>query len=286
MLAFGVSVSPWIGDLVASELQTQKIPASFFDTRKDTLVTWLGMAGVLINCRGTIILIDPLITLVDSDGESKCEGHYRLRVPLPIESHQIPYVDAVMYTHADGDHFSPVTARVFAAQRQTEFVATPPVIARLKEVGVSEERIILAEDFKKITLGEARVEVTPALHDWQEKNPWKRGDCCGYLVRTPDGSIWHPGDTRLIDELLAVRDVDVLFFDIAAVRSHLGPEGSAKLAVTSGAQVLLAYHYGTFVLPPGSYGNCDPKDALPYLEGISAEFLQPAPGETIRLPLR
>jgi L-ascorbate metabolism protein UlaG (beta-lactamase superfamily) len=136
-----------------------------------------------------------------------------------------------------------------------------------------------------IPFGSAKVEVTPALHDWQEENPWRRGDCCGYIVRTPDGSIWHPGDTRLIDELLAIRDVDVLFFDIAAVRSHLGPEGSARLAASSGTKVMVAYHYGTFVLPPGSYGNCDPNDALPFIEGLSAQFLRPGPGETIRLPL-
>lgn len=268
-----------------SDLKTRKILPSFFGPRDDTLVTWLGMAGVLMNCRGTVLIIDPLITLIESDGEVKCEGHYRLRLPLPIESQQIPHVDAVMYTHADGDHFSTVTAEVFAAREQTRFVATPPVITQLKKLGVADGRIIVAEDFQSISFGAAVVEVTPALHDWQEKEPWQRGDCCGYLVRTPDGSIWHPGDTRLIDELQAVRDVDVLFFDIAAVRSHLGPEGSAKLAISSGAKLMVAYHYGTFVLPPGSYGNCDPRDALPFVEGLSARFLQPSPGETIRLPL-
>jgi L-ascorbate metabolism protein UlaG (beta-lactamase superfamily) len=268
-----------------SELQTQMISPSFFSPRNDTLVTWLGMAGVMMNCRGTILLIDPLITLVESDGEMKCEGHYRLRTPLPIESHQIPRVDAVLYTHADGDHFSSVTAEMFVQRKETLFVATPPVTSQLVQMGVSEDRIILAEDFKTVSFGSTNVEVTPALHDWQEENPWKRGDCCGFVVRTPDGSVWHPGDTRLIDELLAVRDVDVLFFDIAAVRSHLGPEGSAKLAVSSGAKVMVAYHYGTFVLPPGSFGNCDPKDALSFVEGLSARFLQPPPGEVLRLPL-
>jgi len=282
----GICMNPWIIGTPSSELESKKIPSSFFGTRPDTLVTWLGMAGVLINCRGTILLIDPLITLVDSDGEMKCEGHYRLRIPLPIESREIPNVDVVMYTHADGDHFSPVTAKVFAAQEKTRFVAPSPVKALIKQLGVSDERIIVAQDFASISFGAARVEVSPALHDWQEKNPWKRGDCCGYIVRTPDGSIWHPGDTRLIDELLSIQNVDVLFFDVAAVRSHLGPEGSARLAITSGASVMVAYHYGTFVLPPGSYGNCDPADALPFVEGLSAEFLMLNPGETLRLPLK
>ena len=269
-----------------SQLQTRPLSRSFFESESSTLVTWLGMAGVLINARGTIILIDPLITLVQADGEQKCEGHYRLRVPLPVTSDAIPRVDAVMYTHADGDHFGRLTAEVFAGRPETRFIATPPVRSRLLEMGVTEDRLITAKDFASIQLGAAVVEVSPALHDWQEKDPWQRGDCCGYVVRTPDGSVWHPGDTRLIDELLEIRDIDILFFDIAAVRSHLGPEGSAKLAVSSGASIMFAYHYGTFELPPGSYGNCDPNDALPYVEGLSARFLQPSPGEVLRLPLK
>jgi len=279
------TITMWSESDESWELQTRRIQASFFGPRLDTLVTWLGMAGVLINTRGTVLLIDPLITLVDLEGETKCEGHYRLRVPLPIETDQIPYVDAVMYTHADGDHFGRLTAEKLAARPETRFVATPPVSEKLGELGVSGERLIAAQDFASIRIGAATVEVTPALHDWQEVDPWERGDCCGYVVRTPDGSVWHPGDTRLIDELFSVQNVDVLFFDVAAVRSHLGPKGSASIAVTSGAEVMVAYHYGTFELPSGSFGNCDPRDALPFVEGLPAQFKKLDPGETLRLPL-
>jgi L-ascorbate metabolism protein UlaG (beta-lactamase superfamily) len=128
------------------------------------------------------------------------------------------------------------------------------------------------------------IKVTPALHDWQENEPWGRQDCCGYVLKTPDGSIWHPGDTRLIDPLLEIRDIDVLFFDVAAVEAHLGPQGSVRLAESSGARVLVAYHYGTFDLPPGSFGGCDPADSLPLIAGLPADFLQPDPGEILWLP--
>jgi L-ascorbate metabolism protein UlaG (beta-lactamase superfamily) len=128
------------------------------------------------------------------------------------------------------------------------------------------------------------IKVTPALHDWQKVNPWKREDCCGYLIKTPDGTIWHPGDTRLIPELEEVKNVDILFFDVAAVDSHLGPKGSARLAATSGAKALIAYHYGTFDVPKGSFGGCDPDDSLPYVKNLNAVFLKPNPGEIIKLP--
>ena len=55
------------------ELKSRKITPSFFGEREDTVLTWLGMAGVLINARGTVLLIDPLIALTKSDGQGRCD---------------------------------------------------------------------------------------------------------------------------------------------------------------------------------------------------------------------
>jgi L-ascorbate metabolism protein UlaG (beta-lactamase superfamily) len=271
---------------MSAELESHKIKPSFFGERQDTVVAWLGMAGAAINARGTILFIDPLITTVESKDGRVCESGHRLKIPLPLEAEDVPRAEAVLYTHADGDHFGRLTAETFVARLDPKFLAPPPVQRMLQNAGVREEQIAVAKDFESTRIGEATVVVTPALHDWQEEDPWQRGDCCGYLVQTPDGTIWHPGDTRLIDELLTVRDVDVLFFDVAAVNAHLGPAGSAQLAETCGAKAMLAYHYGTFDLPPGTFGSCDPQDSLPYVEGLSARFLQLNPGELLRLPLR
>lgn len=271
-------------NLGSTNLKTININASFFDKRDDTAVTWLGMAGALIYSHGTIVFIDPLITVVKSDGKQISESGYRFKIPPPIEAGDVLRADMVLYTHADNDHFGKETAKTLADRTDCKFIAPLPVRKELEKLGVEKERIITAIDFSTITIGTVEISVTPALHDWQDENPWKRGDCCGYLIKTPDGTIWHPGDTRLIDELLKVKDVDVLFFDVAAVRAHLGPAGSARLAESSGAKIMLAYHYGTFDLPPGTFGSCDPNDSLPYVEGLSAQFLLPNPGELLQLP--
>jgi L-ascorbate metabolism protein UlaG (beta-lactamase superfamily) len=268
---------------MSTQLQTQAIHTSFFDHRDGTWLTWLGMAGALINTRGTILLIDPLLTTVRSEGQDFCESGYRLKIPLPIEATGIPKADAVMYTHADDDHLGITTAITLAERLPCQFIAPAPVARMLQEAGIAQERITVAEDFHTLQIGEANITITPALHDWQTVNPWQRGDCCGYLLKTPDGVIWHPGDTRLIDELLTFKNVDVLFFDVAAVDSHLGPAGSARLAVSCGAQTMIAYHYGTFDLPPGSFGSFDPEDALGYVKDVPARFLCPSPGDILQV---
>jgi L-ascorbate metabolism protein UlaG (beta-lactamase superfamily) len=268
---------------MSTKLNTQPIPDSFFDRHAGTWVTWLGMAGALINARGTILLIDPLLTTVMQDGEAHSESGYKLKIPTPIEAVNVPRVDLVMYTHADDDHLGRMTAKILANRLGCSFLAPEPVARILRDTGIISERITIAKDFQVLRVGHAELHVTPALHNWQKVNPWQRGDCCGYLVKTPDGTLWHPGDTRLIDELWVYKEVDLMFFDVAAVDSHLGPEGSAKLALSCGAKTLIAYHYGTFDLPPGSFGSFDPEDALPYVKDVPAKFLCPNPGEVLQV---
>jgi L-ascorbate metabolism protein UlaG (beta-lactamase superfamily) len=267
-------------------LTSRKVPLHFFDVCPEAQLVWLGMAGALVNARGTILLVDPLITMDSSSGRPLCEGEYPLKVPLPLEARDIPRLDAVCYTHADGDHFGRLTARALASRLPCRFIAPAPVARGLRELGVEAGRIITARDLASVRIGEVEIVVTPALHDWQAENPWQRGDCCGYLFKTPDGTIWHPGDTRLIDELFGIKGVDVLFFDVAAVEAHLGPAGSARLAASSGARLLLAYHYGTFDLPGEAYASGDPAEGLPHVEGLAAELIQLDPGQPLRLPLR
>lgn len=267
---------------ITEKLKTIPISDSFFDKREDTIVTWLGMAGALINCRGTIIFIDPLISYGASNKE--CETGNRLLVPLPVTADSVPKADVICYTHTDSDHYAEKTAKILNSRLSPTFISPAPVFESLNKIGIGKNRSVKIKDFATYSFGDAEIIITPALHDWQEVNPWKREDCCGYLIKTPDGTIWHPGDTRLIPELEEIKNVDILFFDVAAVDSHLGPKGSARLAETSGAKAMIAYHYGTFDLPAGSYGGCDPDDALPYIKNLQAVFLKPDPGEIITLP--
>ena len=47
------------------ELKARRLERGFFEGRGDTGVVWLGMAGVGINVRGTVLLIDPLLVVYE-----------------------------------------------------------------------------------------------------------------------------------------------------------------------------------------------------------------------------
>ena len=267
--------------------QPHSIPITpdFFNTDSRTRLAWLGMAGLIVNTRGMVILIDPLLGVVEQAGRALSEAGFPLDLPLPLTAEQTPRADLVCYTHGDEDHIGHLTARILADRLTCRFLAPPPVARVLSSLGIATERILIARDFDTLMAGALEITITPALHDWQEQNPWQRGDCCGYLLRSPDGSIWHPGDTRLIDELFTFKEVDVLLFDVADVDSHLGPSGSARLADSCGARVLIPYHYWPFGKSPGPFADFDPHHITVSTQGLSAQIVNLRPGEILNLSI-
>jgi L-ascorbate metabolism protein UlaG (beta-lactamase superfamily) len=54
-----------------------------------------GMAGFLINSRGTTIMVDPLLEGFDMP----------ITIDMPIAPEDVPKVDAILVTHSDNDHY-------------------------------------------------------------------------------------------------------------------------------------------------------------------------------------
>jgi L-ascorbate metabolism protein UlaG (beta-lactamase superfamily) len=265
------------------QLCTRPVPESFFsDNRRDCVYTWLGSAGFLLNVQGMVLLVDPLLPPAAPDQAIEGIG-FRLKIRLPVQAGDVPRAGHVLDTHADADHFCPKTAEILDRQCAPVFMAPPPVIERLKGLGVETKRLVAVRENDVLTTGRARVAVTPALHDWDPARPHAREDCCGFLIRTPCGNFWDPGETRLLDALLEVKDVDAILFDVSDARAHLGPKGSLALAKSSGARDLVCYHYGTFDAPAGGPFGCDPEDFRHLADTRKFNWLAPVPGEVLAI---
>ena len=76
--------------------KTVQVSQKAFDKIEHTEVYWLGNSSILINSRGTIILIDPILDGFDMP----------LLIDMPIDSKKIPQVDALLISHIDNDHLS------------------------------------------------------------------------------------------------------------------------------------------------------------------------------------
>jgi L-ascorbate metabolism protein UlaG (beta-lactamase superfamily) len=190
--------------------QTQPFGSEAFDTSSGTVLRWLGMAGFLLNSRGTTVMIDPLLGGFDMP----------VMIDFPITTGAVPRLDAILITHSDNDHYSGPTCRdlapVTAAFHSTRYVDT----------------LMRAENFPstghdigdRFTIGQIQVDVTPADHAWQSDVPgaadgiFQPEDCCGFWLTTPDGTVWAPGDSRLIPEHhLQMPTPDAMLFDFSSL---------------------------------------------------------------------
>jgi L-ascorbate metabolism protein UlaG (beta-lactamase superfamily) len=114
-------------------------------------------------------------------------------------------------------------------------------------------------------IGPVNVEVTPADHAWQNASPgasdriFEPEDACGFWIETPDGTIWAPGDSRLIpDHHLRMPTADAMLFDFSDSEWHFGLDGAIEMANAYPRTPLLLYHWGCVDAPDFPPFNADP----------------------------
>lgn len=226
---------------------TVQIGNEAFVNSNSTSIRWLGMAGFLVNSRGTNFMIDPLLKGYDMP----------LLMDFPIKPKSVPQIDAVFVTHSDNDHYSVETCKDMSANVK-EFHSTIYVDSLMRNDGLKSYGHYIGESFK---LGKVGVQMTLADHAWQNNFPkpgqryYSPGDACGFWFTTPDGTIWSPGDSRFMEEQLHMPIPDLILFDYSEDAAfHSGLEGAVKIAN--------AYPNTPFLL--GHWGFVDAPDFIPF----------------------
>lgn len=217
-----------------------------------TRVYWLGGGGAMINSRGTIILIDPLLKGFDM----------KILTEAPLLPEDVPHADAVIITHCDNDHFSKVT--LTEIKDRIDSVHTTHYVASLcEEIGIPAKGHDIHEQFM---VKDLRITLTPADHAWQNGSPkhsalrhYEMEDFCGFRIVTPDGVIWMPGDSRLMEEQLHQDPMDLILMDISDSRWHIGLPGVVKMAAAYPETPLLPIHWGCVDAPEWKEFNGDPE---------------------------
>jgi len=231
---------------------TQPFDKKAFGKSKKTTLRWLGMAGFLVNSRGTTFMIDPLL-----------EGHdMHLLMKFPITPKEVPHLDAIFATHSDNDHYSVATFKDLSLVTK-EYHSTVYVDSLMKNEGLQSFGHGIGDTFH---FANVKVKLTPADHAWQNAYPgaskrfFKPEDACGFWFDTPDGSIWAPGDSRLMPEQLNMPAPDViLLFYSEDSAWHSGLEGSAKIINAYPKATVLLSHWGFVDAPDFAPFNGDPE---------------------------
>ena len=273
----------------AAAPMTVMMGADAFAEKDGTCIYWLGSAGILINARGTCIMIDPVLENSEAD-PALSEAGFPFLVPPPVRCADIPRLDAVLYTHADYDHMAPGTAKALL-RLDVPYYGTEFTCFRLQQdfgIGLQGAgRTIPMFYAQETVIGNISVRLTHCVHNWRANRPefdWEYGpdDCCGFYITTPDGTVWAPGDSTLQPWHFEEPAPDLMFFDISADPFHFGTENAIRLANHYGTSDLILYHYGTYLAPEKPAFNADPA----WTEGRitdPARLHILAPGEKFRL---
>ncbi|HZJ58058.1 MAG TPA: MBL fold metallo-hydrolase [Clostridia bacterium] len=262
---------------------TMEITLDAFDARSDTAIYWLGGGGFLLNSRGTILMVDPVLEM---DKElMKCETGHNMLMPYPISASMVPKADCVLYTHPDLDHVGPTTSQILS-QKGIKRIAPSPVAIKLIEYGADIDDITVCRSGDRYRVGNLEIEVIKADHPWQLINtklfgkPLRGDDACGFVVRTPDGSFLFPGDTRLLESHLDIPSIDVILVDTSKCLFHLNVEGAIILCNSYPDAYLIPYHYGMFDEPQTpAQEQGDPKGVFKAVHDAEDRAFTLAPGE-------
>jgi len=246
-----------------------------FTSPNITTIRWLGMAGFLVNCRGTTFMIDPLLEDYDMP----------LLMDFPIKPKNVLHLYAVFATHSDNDHYSVETFKDLAPVTK-EFHSTVYVDSLMKNDGLHSYGHYIGDTFH---VGKISVRLTLADHAWQNNFPkpgqryYEPGDACGFWFNTPDGSIWAPGDSRFMQEQLHMPTPDAILFDYSEDADfHSGLEGAVKIANAYPNTPLILAHWGFVDAPDFSPFNGDPEH-LKKLVVNPERIIVLAPGEPYQL---
>lgn len=234
--------------------KTEPITKEAFEVIDHTEIRWLGGAGIMINSRGTKLMIDPVLEGFDMP----------LLIEMPILPQEIPSLDGILITHIDNDHMSVSTCQdvchVCRSYHAPQYVALQMVKQGIKAKGHDIGNRFMIED--------VAVTLTPACHNWQNGSKkyqyryWKEEDYCGYWLDTLDGTIWLPGDSRLLSSHLHMPHPDVILFDFADNEWHITLEGAIQLANTYPDATLICIHWGSVDAPDMTPFNGNPEDLL------------------------
>jgi L-ascorbate metabolism protein UlaG (beta-lactamase superfamily) len=178
-------------------------------------LTWIGQAGFLFRTPATRLAVDPFLS-----------DHPDRRFPSPVGTDDLIGTELVLATHQHLDHLdAPALAALLERDDRVRVVLPAPALADAAAEGLAPDRLVGARPGEPVTAGDVTVHPVPALHGVHVTDAYTHGlpgdgdgvRYLGYVLDTPDGRVYHAGDTLRWDgqaELLRRHRVDLALLPI------------------------------------------------------------------------
>jgi len=219
----------------------------------DACACWIGHATWAFRMGGVMTVIDPVWSTALS-------GVVKRLVPPGVPFADMPKIELVLVTHDHRDHMDlPTLAKLPEA---ATYIVPLGNGARIKQPNVIE-----LDWWQTQTFGPLEITLVPARH-WSMREPWNRNATLwgGYVIRGPEGTVYHSGDTAWGDHFAEIGaklpNIDWAMLPIGAYSprwfmesQHINPDEALAGFEALGAKHLLAMHWGTFKLTDEATGE-------------------------------
>ena len=200
-------------------------------------ICWLGHASTLVELSGVRFLTDPALTAR--------LAHLRRHHTIDLDA--IRDVDVVLISHVHMDHLHVPSLRLLGDVRLVVPAGAGPLLRRHGFADVVETKV-----GERTTFGTVTVETVPADHS-SGRGPHTRirAAAVGYVLRSPQGSVYFAGDTDLFDGMAELRSIDVALLPIAGWgpslgSGHLDPDRAARATDLVRPGLVVPIHWGTY----------------------------------------
>ncbi len=233
---------------------------------------WIGHASWAFRLGGQLVVIDPVWSTALS-------GVVKRLVPPGIALAAMPPIDLVLVTHDHRDHLDLPT--IAALPDRATYIVPLGNGAR-----IAKPNVIELDWWETRTLGTLEITLVPARH-WSMRMPWNKNATLwgGYVIRSPEGTAYHSGDTAWGDHFAAIGArfpaIDWAMLPIGAYSprwfmsaQHVDPAEALAGFDALGARAFLAMHWGTFKLTDEPTGEPPARlRELWHARGLPAERL-------------
>lgn len=178
-------------------------------------ITYLGQTGFSIEYQGTRIVTDPYLSdFVDRTASTDAVRWVRLYAPPCTLSDLTP--DAVLISHAHGDHMDPWTLTPYIQSGGDALLIAPvPETGKLLDMGAS--NVYGAVAGERIEIGSMIVQPIPCAHTEFHTDALGRYHELSYFIFCGEHTIFFGGDMSLYDgltECIAEKRCDVLLLPV------------------------------------------------------------------------
>jgi L-ascorbate metabolism protein UlaG (beta-lactamase superfamily) len=204
-------------------------------------IWWVGNAGWLIKSGDLLIGTD-----LDLSMDEKIQ-------PPPITARELAEeLDVAFVSHHHGDHCNVPTIKELARGSRCTFVLPGPCLKEVADLGIAKERIIVPEPLQPFDVKGIHVEPVHAIHGNQEFTVLTRepdfiekiAHNCGYVLNIGGKRFFHPGDSVLTEEHLALKNIDVLF--VSPTVHNMYMDRSMILINHLQPAYIFPQHFGTY----------------------------------------